>query len=166
MKLNLKNRKSFLIVALVVTVLLAIFAPQNQDSIELARDTKPHLAKANNPSAQSANTNTTIEHHLLPNKRSLSDQKTGELFLVDRVKQAKNSASQTPVAPPLPYIYMGKIIDDGKLTVFLTRDDRAYAIKAGDTIDNQYMVNAVTPQRIELTYLPLGQKQTMMTGAN
>jgi hypothetical protein len=166
MALNLKNRQLLLIITLVVSVLLAVFAPQNQQPTELAHDAKPNLDKTNAYLDLRAKNGSNKPNDLLPNKRNLLLQEPKELFLVDRVKASKISAIEVKVPPPLPFAYMGKIIDDGKLTIFLTRDDKTYAISAGETIDNEYKVNSISPQRVEFTYIPLGQKQTMMTGAN
>ena len=166
MRFTIANRKLFLIVALVGTILLAIIAPQNQDAIELTRNIVHGINKTDGLSVQSTKAEKTEQNNLLPIKRSSTIQSLGDLFLVSRIKQQKALAIETPVAPPLPFSYMGKIIENGKLTIFLTRDDKTYAISAGETIDHQYMVNAITSQRIDFTYIPLGQKQTMMTGAN
>ena len=165
MKITFANRKLFLIVTLVGTILLAIFAPQNQDAIEPTRHVEHGLDKTNSLSVQTSKAEKAGENSLIPIKRSSTIQSPGDLFLVSRIKQPKALAIEAPVAPPLPFSYMGKIIENGKLTVFLTRDDKTYAISAGDTIDHQYMVNAITAQRVDFTYIPLGQKQTMMTGA-
>lgn len=69
-----------------------------------------------------------------------------------------------PSAPPLPFAYMGKLIEDGQMTVFLTRQDRNYVVKTGDTIDGMYKVEEVNARIMTLTYLPLKIKQTLMIG--
>lgn len=69
-----------------------------------------------------------------------------------------------PSAPPLPFVYMGKLIEDGLLTVFLTRQERNYVVKAGDTLDGVYKVEEVNPRMMTLVYLPLNIKQTLMIG--
>lgn len=69
-----------------------------------------------------------------------------------------------PSAPPLPFAYMGKLIDDGQMTVFLTKQDRNYVVKTGDTIDGTYKVEEVSARMMTLTYLPLKIKQTLMIG--
>jgi hypothetical protein len=69
-----------------------------------------------------------------------------------------------PQAPPLPFTYMGKLIEDGRVVVFLTQGDRNYIVHPGDTIDGTYRVDAVTEQRLSLTYLPLKQKQELAFG--
>jgi len=69
-----------------------------------------------------------------------------------------------PSAPPLPFAYMGKLIEDGQMTVFLTKQDRNYVVKSGDTIDGMYKVEEVSARIMTLTYLPLKIKQTLMIG--
>ena len=69
-----------------------------------------------------------------------------------------------PSAPPLPFAYMGKLIEDGQLTVFLTKQDRNYVVKTGDTIDGTYKIEEVSARMMTLTYLPLKIKQTIMIG--
>ncbi|MBI5751138.1 MAG: hypothetical protein HZA59_03190 [Hydrogenophilales bacterium] len=69
-----------------------------------------------------------------------------------------------PAPPPLPFIYMGKLLEEDKLTVFLTKQDRHYAVKAGDTLDGAYRVESVNAQQMILTYLPLNMQQTLTLG--
>jgi hypothetical protein len=69
-----------------------------------------------------------------------------------------------PQAPPLPFTYMGKLIDDGRIVVFLTQGEDNYVVRPGDTIDRTYRVDAVTEESVSLTYLPLGQKQQLVFG--
>jgi hypothetical protein len=73
-------------------------------------------------------------------------------------------ASTPPMAPPLPFAYMGKVVDDGTETVFLTREDKSYAVKTGETIDGVYRVEKIAPSSVTFTYLPLRQRQQLATG--
>ena len=69
-----------------------------------------------------------------------------------------------PMAPPLPFSYIGKLIDGEKVTVFLARQDRNYAVKQGEIIDGTYRVEEVKPPMMTLLYIPLNQKQSMQIG--
>lgn len=69
-----------------------------------------------------------------------------------------------PTPPPLPFQYMGKLLEEGKLTVFITNQDRNYAVKAGDTIEGSYRVDRVEPHQVQFTYLPLNMQQTLVIG--
>ncbi|HYX66327.1 MAG TPA: hypothetical protein VE935_19075 [Burkholderiales bacterium] len=65
-----------------------------------------------------------------------------------------------PVAPPLPFRYLGKMIEDGKLAVFLARGDESLSVHAGQKI-GEYRVDRVTDSEVVFTYLPLKTKQSL-----
>lgn len=69
-----------------------------------------------------------------------------------------------PSAPPLPFTYVGKLLDGDKTLVFLSQQQRNLVVEQGDTIDNTYRVEQVTPNSVEFVYLPLKQKQTITFG--
>ena len=65
-----------------------------------------------------------------------------------------------PVAPPLPFRYLGKMIEDGKLNVFLARGDESLSVHAGQRL-GEYRIDKVTDSEIVFTYLPLKTKQSL-----
>jgi len=69
-----------------------------------------------------------------------------------------------PSAPPLPFQYGGQLQDGNELKVFLMQQQRQHIVRVGDLIDNIYRVKAIRPERIEFIYLPLKQKQDLLTG--
>lgn len=69
-----------------------------------------------------------------------------------------------PAPPPLPFSYLGKLQEEGKLTVFLAMQDKNFAIKTGDTLEGSYRVDSVDAQRVVFTYLPLNMQQTLIIG--
>jgi hypothetical protein len=71
-----------------------------------------------------------------------------------------------PSAPPLPFSYLGRYVEDGKLTLMLVRADRIYTVSEGELIDNTYRIGAVSGSLLELTYLPLNIKQTLNVGTS
>jgi hypothetical protein len=79
--------------------------------------------------------------------------------------QAAPQAPSAPSAPPLPFRYLGKVIEDGKLAVFLNRGEQNYSVRAGEKrgqqIDTEYRVDKVTESSVTFTYLPLKTKQTL-----
>jgi hypothetical protein len=72
-------------------------------------------------------------------------------------------APEKPSAPPLPFRFFGRLIEDGKTVVFLDRQDEIYAAKAGDTI-GPYRVEEINGTEVVLTYLPLKQRQKLPIG--
>jgi hypothetical protein len=73
---------------------------------------------------------------------------------------AQPAKAQKPVAPPLPFRYLGKMIEDGKLAVFLARGDESLSVRAGQKV-GEYRVDKVTDSEVVFTYLPLKQKQSL-----
>jgi len=69
-----------------------------------------------------------------------------------------------PSAPPLPFTYVGKSLQDGVWEIYLARGERSYLVRAGATIDNTWRVEAIRPPVLTLTYLPLGQSQQLTIG--
>jgi hypothetical protein len=73
-------------------------------------------------------------------------------------------AAPAPMAPPVPFSYMGKRLDGAAWQVFLARADQTFIVSAGSTVDGIYRIDAVRPPTLSLTYLPLGQAQTISIG--
>src|SRR5205085_1654459 len=70
--------------------------------------------------------------------------------------------AQAPAGPPaLPFRYLGKAIEDGKLSVFLMKGNDSFSVHSKQAIDQQYRVDKVTETQVTFTYLPLNQKQTL-----
>jgi hypothetical protein len=74
--------------------------------------------------------------------------------------EAKSSREKAG-PPALPFTYIGKLIEDGKLAVFLSRGGESLSVKPGDTIAGEYRVDAISESEITFTYLPLKAKQRL-----
>jgi len=84
-----------------------------------------------------------------------------------QVSAAEISAPQQPVAPPLPFTYMGSFTDGGAAPVFfLTQGDRVYDVRVGDTVDNTYTVDRLSNGQLVFTYKPLNIQQQLPTGVS
>ena len=75
--------------------------------------------------------------------------------------QAAAAPPSPPPAPPLPFVYLGKAIEDGKLEIFLGRGERSYSVRAGQKIDDEYRVDKLTQNSVSFTYLPSKTRQTL-----
>jgi hypothetical protein len=69
-----------------------------------------------------------------------------------------------PTAPPLPFTFMGRYDDASKAVVMLVKGDRLYTVSEGDVIDGTYRVDRISDKSVELTYLPLHEKQVLPVG--
>jgi hypothetical protein len=67
-----------------------------------------------------------------------------------------------PLAPPLPFSFFGSLDEKGLARrVFLTKGDQLVIVKANDVVEGQYRVDRITENTVDLTYLPLNQKQSI-----
>jgi hypothetical protein len=71
-----------------------------------------------------------------------------------------------PTAPPLPFTAVGAIqgkkIGNGQQQAFIQHGDNLTVIQKGDTVAGSYRVDEITSERVVFTYLPLGQKQSLL----
>jgi len=74
---------------------------------------------------------------------------------------------ETPLAPPLPFRFMGRIIDPGKPTAYLlARGDKTLVVSVGTTIDNTYRLEKFENGRLLFRYRPMNIRQTLEIGGN
>ena len=73
-------------------------------------------------------------------------------------------APPPPSAPPLPFTFIGKSLQDGVWQVYLARGDRTYLVRDKEVIDGTYRVDAIKPPVLTLTYLPLDKVQQLNIG--
>ncbi len=69
-----------------------------------------------------------------------------------------------PTAPALPFSYLGKKTEDGKLEIYLARGEQTFIVHEQSLIDGLYRVESIKPPTMTLIYLPLKQIQTLFIG--
>lgn len=69
-----------------------------------------------------------------------------------------------PMAPPLPFSFAGRLIEDGRTTVFLSRPGSNHAVKTGEIIDRTWRVGEIAATSMTFIYLPLNEQQTLLLG--
>lgn len=74
-------------------------------------------------------------------------------------------APPPPSAPPLPFSYLGRLVEGDVRTFFLARGDRVLTVKEGDILDGIYRVDGVEGSTMSLTFLPLNIKQSLDVGS-
>jgi hypothetical protein len=83
------------------------------------------------------------------------------------VSAAQTAAPPVPTAPPLPFQYIGSYAPEGAAPVFfLTREDRVYDVRVGDTLDNIYSVDSFNGAQLLFTYKPLNIQQQLIAGGS
>jgi hypothetical protein len=74
---------------------------------------------------------------------------------------AAPQAPAAPDVPPLPFRYIGHMVEDGKTTLFLAAGDEPIMARVGEKVASQWRLEKVTEQEVVLTYLPLKKKQSL-----
>jgi hypothetical protein len=65
------------------------------------------------------------------------------------------------VAPPLPFRYVGRLVQNGRSEALVMRGNMLHSIAEGDEIDGEYRVERITGATIHFTYLPGRVKQSL-----
>lgn len=75
-------------------------------------------------------------------------------------------APPPPKAPPLPFRYIGRLEEDGRIAVFLQDSGPAHprVVRQGDQWGT-YRVDEITSEGMRLTYLPLNEPQRLLFGS-
>lgn len=76
------------------------------------------------------------------------------------VAPQKSEPPPAPTAPPFPYKFLGKMIQDASsIKLFLSKGDHVYTVNPGEVLDDIYRFDEIGENAIQVTYLPLGTKQ-------
>ena len=74
------------------------------------------------------------------------------------------AAPSEPPAPPLPFKFLGHMVEQGKPAYFLQYGERALVLRPGETVDQLYSFDSAGAGALSFTYLPLKQQQTLIVG--
>jgi hypothetical protein len=163
------SKRELVLLALVpALVLVAAGASEDgKDPATAIAEAKP-AAKMSNSANRAADVR---ELDLVPLRREAVAREPGNVFTSKSWYVAPPPppppppvVAPPPTAPPLPFTYLGRYQDGGKSEIFLVKDDRVLTVKAGDIIEGNYRVDGIVGAKLELTYLPLGIKQTLNIG--
>jgi hypothetical protein len=173
--MNLTRRSKWLTGIAALVVAYVVFGPKDSDSVEPTRSSASPAAHAPHPA--SASSSMPVAHSLLALAHRVVEQSaSGSLFAAHSWYVAPPPpppvAASTapvepvkPVAPPLPFTYMGSYAPNGAAPVFfLTQGDRVYDVHIGDTLDGTYTVDSFTNGQLVFTYKPLNTQQQLTTG--
>jgi hypothetical protein len=168
MRLTPMQRWAILGTALALTLAAVRWAASN-DEVDVKSAQSPR-APAGEPRETQAAPRLDLERlHRSPPEVARADpfaQRSWELAA--RAEAQRNAPPPPPPAapraPPLPFTYLGKAVEAGKVTVFLSRGDNTYIARPGETLDGTYRVERVDEHAVVFRYLPLGQRQRLALG--
>lgn len=169
-----QNRKVWLLLALAVVVALAVFAPPLEDDAgapkragDMVKGSSESFAKragVTQPQADAAHDKLAPPLGGLPQRDSLGKARM-DLFDAQswqppppKVVVAPPGPPPPPPPPPMTYRFAGRLVQDGKEVLFVSKGDTPVAVKAGDTLDG-YVVESISPTMIALMYPPLRHQE-------
>lgn len=178
------RRTLTLVGALAITLLLAIFADRDPGNGVVAAversataPVRTQAARAQGTPAASATSPTTGEEIAAVRDRNelLGGDADGSatLFASHSWTPPPPPAPAAPLiaapppkpsAPPLPFTYLGKKLENGKWEAYLARGGDTYVVQEHSVIDGTYRAEAMTSNALTLTYLPLRQTQRLAIG--
>jgi hypothetical protein len=143
-----------LLLTLAATVWVAASEPAAEDAVATPSLPPPIVARQSPAPTESAyQARPAIEHE------------PQEVFIGDPPPAPERQAPPPkPTTPALPFRYAGKLIEDGKVMVFLSQDQRNLAVHAGDVIDDTWRVESIRPPTMTLVYLPLKTEVPLAIG--
>ena len=152
----LKNRKAIVLAGAVLVV--GVVAGRERSTVELiqenAAERAPRVAAASDADID------------LGKLRRGESALPGKDPFVRPVPPAPKQAAQAPqaralpVAPPLPFQYIGKWTEGKKTEVLVMRGEEILSLERGQTLGD-YRVEQVGDSAITFTYLPLKTSQTL-----
>ncbi len=105
---------------------------------------------------------------LLPLIPRRLDNDPAEIFRVvspPPLPKATATESETrPTAPPLPFKFLGRMVEGDRIAVLLSFKGKDVSVSTGDDIDSNYRVDEITADEIRFIYLPLREIQTLNIG--
>jgi hypothetical protein len=178
MQITLRAR--ILIAAAIATTAYVIAGPSEEPVAGTTRESEPATRVRHAPAKHSQHLDTSRILALLAH-RVTADTPSGSLFASHSwytpppppppapapvLTQAQEAALRAPVAPPLPFAFMGSYSRAGAEPVyFLTKGDRIYDVKVGDVLDDTYSLDSFSNGQLVLTYKPLQIQQQLTIGS-
>jgi hypothetical protein len=178
--------------ALIATLIAVYFAPDREDTTVVAptRTTKAAVSSAVAVAVADGGSNvgggnvavTRLGVTAPPGRYDLQirprngEEDMGDLFsgqnmnpaplkpVAMAAKKVKPGPPPAPEAPPLPFHFLGRLVEDGKVAYFLQLNERNLVMRVGDTVDQTYTLEGINHGTLSFMYLPLHLKQSLDVG--
>lgn len=79
----------------------------------------------------------------------------------ESVQPAQSQVEAPSPPPPLPYKFLGEMIDGSDRVIYLGRGDQVLLARVGEVLENSYKVVGIGASRIDFESLPSGLKQSL-----
>jgi len=170
------QRRVTLVLALAATLLAVYFAPAKDDAVvqaaerPAASDAAPRLAPVSTPAQSEGRRSAGAAEVLGLRSRDDLDGDDSNLFAAlswepppAKVEAPPPPAAEAvaPRAPPAPLQLLGRYQEGDRTAMFATFNGDSVVLWPGENINPEWRVDAIEAGQVVLTYLPLGQKQSL-----
>ena len=76
-------------------------------------------------------------------------------------KQQMQAEVVAPTPPPMPYRVAGQVVREGVAHVVLSVGEKVLTVRAGEKLDDGYIVESINAEGVTLIYVPLNARQTL-----
>ncbi|WP_020168491.1 MULTISPECIES: hypothetical protein [Methylotenera] len=87
------------------------------------------------------------------------------VFVTQAELNQKNLKAPVETPPANPFIFAGKLVDNGKIMVFLMNAEKNYSVVTGDILEEVWQVKSIVPPMMTIRYLPLKIDTQLPIGA-
>lgn len=154
--------RAFLLGTSLIATLIASFAPEDPPP-----QTSPAVRKTR-PLGQSSADRTSAPDEIpaiaisRPEKARLAgDPFSNSAWQPPPAAPAKSDAPPPPPPPQQPFTYLGRLNDSERQAVLLGRGETSITVRAGETVDGAWRVDAINADAIELIHLPTTTHHTL-----
>jgi hypothetical protein len=160
------SRRNFVLgIALLASVALSAWSLVKTDSDDLVVQAKVHPHAVTAVSASSAGTRTTGPDKTASpgdlSGRPAAPTQVTNLFATYSYEAPRAAPMPAPIepphAPPLPFVFTGRLIDQGRSTFLLLQGDATVAVTVGSDVGDFKLVEA-DPQHLVFLHGPTGQR--------
>ncbi|PTB86490.1 hypothetical protein C9940_02135 [Pseudidiomarina aestuarii] len=160
----MQSIKNYLVwIGLAITLLMVYLVEQQEEDVETVEVRAPESVQIQ-PLQTTQIDNTDDDVQL----RKPIIETPGNLFEVPKIAEPEMPVDPQPaqaMMPTNPYVYVGKLIEDGEMRVFLTNGQKNYVVKTGDTLEDTWQVKSIESTEMILFNLPTQTQVSVQIGA-
>ena len=163
-------KKNMLWILLLLTLTACIYLAQQEDSANSDDDivvlTTPGYRRVNGIESNKKQTES-IQASPQLLRPQLTDEPTNIFTAYIPQAELNQKKNEIPVvdAPANPFIFAGKLVDNGNIIVFLMDAKANYSVVTGDILAEVWQVRSIAPPMMTIRYLPLKIDMQLQIGA-
>jgi hypothetical protein len=163
-------KKNLLWIMLLLTLAACFYVAQQDNGINQADDVivlsrleSKHINR--DETSKNPNQEMQASSQLLRAKLTDNPKNIFTAFVSDAELQRQNIEKLVEAPPNNPFVFAGKLVDDGKIIVFLMDAQKNYSVVTGDILEDVWQVKSIVPPMMTIRYLPLKIDMQLQIGA-